>query len=183
MASFEAVREVSDALVAVLRAGVPPLVGADDIVLSTPHAFGAVPDRPALTVFLYRITLDSLRFDTSGGVPSDGIAARPRLPIELHYMITAWSNDTRGELAIAGRVLQVLHDHPMLGPPELQGDSWVPDDSVQLLFESLPIEEHYRAWGTSDVPYRLSLTCMARGVGIAPTEAPGFAPVLQRTIG
>jgi hypothetical protein len=183
MASDGVVRDVSDTLIAVLKAGIPPLVNANDIVLSTPDDFQATPSQPTLTVFLYRITVNSEMRNGQRRVLADGRVTRPLLPIDLHYMITAWARDTRGELAIVGRVLQVLYDRAELGPADLQGASWERDDTVQLVLESLPIEDHYRVWDTTDVPYRLSLTYIARVMGIAPAEALRFAPVVEAVVG
>jgi hypothetical protein len=183
MASDEAVRDISDTVIAMLKAGVPPLVNANDIVLSTPDDFQATPSNPTITVFLYRITLNPEMRNGPRRVLADGRVTRPLLPVDLHFMITAWARDTRGELAIAGRILQVLYDRAELGPADLQGNSWERDDTVQLVLESLPIEEHYRVWDTTDVPYRLSLTYMARVVGIAPTDALRVAPVIEAHIG
>jgi len=183
MASDAVVRDMSDTVTALLKAGVPPLVNANDILLSTPDDFQAVPNQPTLTIFLYRITVNPEMRNGPRRVLADGRTTRPLLPIDLHYMITAWARDTRGELAIMGRVLQVLHDRAELGPADLQGASWERDDTVQLLLESLPIEDHYRVWDTTDVSYRLSLTYVARVIGVAPAEALRFAPVLEAAIG
>src|SRR5262245_4916958 len=183
MASDEVVRDMSDTLIALLRAGVHPLVNASDILLSTPDDFQATPSKPTLTVFLYRITVNPEMRNGPRRMLADGRVTRPLLPIDLHYMITAWAKDTRGELAIVGRVLQVLYDSAELGPADLQGASWERDDTVQLVLESLPIEDHYRVWDTTDIPYRLSLTYMARVIGVAPTEGLRFAPVVEATIG
>jgi hypothetical protein len=183
MASDEVVRDMSDTMVALLKAGVPPLVNANDILLSTPDDFQVTPTQPTITVFLYRITLNPEMRNGPRRVLPDGRLTRPFLPVDLHFMITAWARETRGELAIAGRILQVLYDRAELGPADLQGNSWDSDDTVQLVLESLPIEDHYRIWDTADVPYRLSLTYMARVIGIAPSEAYRFAPVLEAHIG
>lgn len=183
MASDEVVRDMSDTLIALLKAGVPPLVNANDILLSTPDDFQATPNAPTVTVFLYRITVNPEMRNGPRRMLADGRVTGPLLPVDLHFMITAWARDTRGELAIAGRILQVLYDRAELGPADLQGASWERDDTVQLVLETLPIEDHYRVWDTTDIPYRLSLTYMARVIGIAATEALRFAPVVEARIG
>jgi hypothetical protein len=45
------------------------------------------------------------------------------------------------------------------------------------------MEDHYRVWDTTDVPYRLSLTYLARVIGIAPTEITRTAPVVEAVFG
>jgi uncharacterized protein DUF4255 len=172
---------MGDTLVYLLRAGVPPLVNPNDITLSTPDDFESAPNQPAITVFLYRVAINPEMRNGPKRVLPDGQVTRPLLPLDLRYLITAWARDTRGELQIVGRILQVLYDHAELGPADLQGASWEVDDSVQLVWETLPIEDHYRVWDTTDIPYRLSLTYVARVIGLAPTEAHQFPPVLGAT--
>ena len=181
MASADVVRDMGDTLVYLLRAGVPPLVNPNDIVLSTPDDFESAPNQPTITVCLYRVTINAEMRNGPRRVLPDGRVTRPLLPLELRYLVTAWAKDTRGELQIIGRILQVLYDHAELGPADLQGASWDVDDTVQLVCETLPIEDHYRVWDTTDIPYRLSLTYLARVIGLAPAEAQQFPPVVEAT--
>jgi hypothetical protein len=173
---------MGDTLVHLLKAGVPPLVNPSDIALTTPDDFESAPSLPTITVFLYRVTVNPEMRNGPRRVLPDGRITRPLLPLDLRYLITAWARDTRGELQIVGRIMQVLYDHAELGAADLQGASWDPDDTVQLVFETLPIEDHYRIWDTTDnTPYRLSLSYLARVIGLAPTEAQQFPPVLEAT--
>jgi uncharacterized protein DUF4255 len=170
---------MGDTIVYLLRAGVPPLVNPNDIALSTPDDFNSAPNQPTITVFLYRVSISPEMRNGPKRVLPDGRVTRPLLPLDLRYLITAWAKDTRGELQLIGRILQVLYDHPELGPADLQGTSWDVDDTVQLVCETLGVEDHYRIWDTTEIPYRLSLTYLARVVGLAPTEALQIAPVVE----
>jgi hypothetical protein len=179
VASADVIRDMGETIVYLLRAGVPPLVNPNDINLSTPDDFESTPNQPTITVFLYRISVNADMRNGPRRVLPDGRVTRPLLPLELRYLITAWARDTRDELQVVGRIMQVLYDHAELGPADLQGTSWESDDTVQLAHETLPIEDHYRVWDTTDVPYRLSLTYLARVIGLAPTVTQQFAPVLE----
>jgi len=179
VATADVVRDMGDTLVYLLRAGLPPLVNPNDIVLSTPDDFESAPAQPTVTVFLYRLGINAELRNGARRVLPDGRVTRPLLPLELRYLITAWAKDTRGEQQMIGRILQVLYDHAEIGPADLQGTSWDADDSVQLVCETLPIEDHYRVWDPTDIPYRLSLTYVARVIGLAPTEARQFPPVVE----
>jgi hypothetical protein len=146
------------------------MVEEDRIFAATPDEFTDLqdPERPAITVFLYRVAIHSEMRNSPRRVLGNGRVARALLPLELYYMITPWARDTRDEFRIVGRILQVLYDHSEIGPAELQGASWNPGDSVQLVLDSLPVDDHYRIWETTELPYRLSLTYCARVVGIEP---------------
>jgi len=149
------------------------MVTEDRIFAATPDEFDALQDpaTPAITIFLYRVTVNSEMRNSPPRMLSNGRLSRPPLPLELHYLITPWARDTRDEFRIIGRVMQVLYDRSELGPAELQGSSWSTGDSVQVILDSLPIEDHLRIWDTTDLPYRLSLTYCARVVGIEPEIA------------
>ena len=76
----------------------------------------------------------------------------------------------------------MLYDHAALGFGELQGDDvWAPDDTVELILESLPVGEHFDIWEPTDIPYRLSLTYLARLVGIDSAITTATTPVAVAT--
>jgi len=184
VAGADAVRDVAETLVFLLRQGMPALDPAK-IAVASPDIFEEMRDplKPNVTIFLYRIAVNpQMRNNPRRGRPDGQLQPTP-LPLELSFLITAWAKDTRDELKIVGRILQVLYDHRELGAADLVGTSWEPDDSVQLILESLPLEDHYRIWDANEVPYRLSLTYLARVVGLASTETLIAPPVVGADLG
>jgi hypothetical protein len=181
LATAEVVRDTAETLTFLLRSTMPPMVDEDRIFAATPDEFDPLqdPDRPAITVFLYRVAINPEMRNSPRRILPDGRVTRPLLPLELHYMITPWARKTLDEFSIVGRVLQVLYDHGEIGPAELQGSSWSPGDSVQLVLGSLPVEDHFRIWETTNLPYRLSLTYCARVVGIEPEVSEGASVVVS----
>jgi hypothetical protein len=179
MAQADVIRDMADTIVFLLRSTVPPMVDQDRIFAVTPDEFEDLQntDRPTITVFLYRVAVNSEMRNSPRRILGDGRVTRPLLPLELYYMITPWARETRDEFRIIGRILQVLYDRAEIGPADLQGTSWSQGDSVQLVLDSLPVEDHYRIWETTDLPYRLSLTYIARVVGIEP-EVREVVPVV-----
>jgi len=164
----------------ILRAGMPVL-DPSKIAVASPDEFESLRDplKPNVTIFLYRIAVNpQLRNDPKRMGP-DGSIMRQPLPIELSFLITAWAKDTRDELKIIGRILQVLYEKSELGAADLVGASWEKDDTVQLILDSLPLEDHYRIWDATKVAYRLSLTYIARVIGISPTAVLTPAPVVD----
>src|SRR5262245_53465577 len=142
---------MGDTLVYLLRVGVPAaMVPANRIFLATPDEFDPLrdPAQPAITVFLYRIAVNAEMRNLPKRTLPDGRTARPLLPLELSYLITPWARLTADEHLIAGRILQTLYDRAEVGPADLQGSSWRPGDSVQMILESMPIEDHFRLWDT-----------------------------------
>lgn len=186
MASADVLRDMGDTLLTLLRGGIPAgMVDPSRIVLATPDDFEplAQPQNPTVTVFLYRVSEHASLRNAPRRTLADGRVQRQPLPLELSYLITAWARSTHAELLIVGRVLQVLYEHGELGPADLVGGAWEAGEGVQLVLESLPLDDHYRIWDASQVPYRLSLTYMVRVVGISSAPGPVPAPVITASLG
>ena len=180
MATADAIRDTGNTLLFLLRNAIDSsIVQPANIVLSTPDDFQAEPDQPVITVFLYRIAIHSELRNSPRRILPDGRNTRPLVPLELFFMITPWARVTSDEYRIAGRVIQCFYDNAELGPSQLQGSSWEEGDSVQIILESLPIDDHYRIWDSSSLPYRLSLTYRVRVVGIEPSQAFAHPPVTE----
>jgi hypothetical protein len=185
MASANAIHDMSETLVHLLRAGLSRMHLHPKIYVATPDEFADLqkPGTPHITVFLYRISVNPQLRNSPRRTLSTGQIVRQLLPLELSYLITAWARETRDELKMVGRIAQILYDHAELGAADLHGNGWEPDDTVQLVLESLPLEDHYRIWDASEVPYRLSLTYQARVIGISPVATDDVPPVVTASIG
>ncbi|MEU9497248.1 Pvc16 family protein [Streptomyces sp. NPDC048196] len=91
---------------------------------------------PALSLLLYRVDFDkSMRASWSARGAADG---RSCLPLDLHYLLTAWADDPEHEHLTVGRTRQVLQNVAVLSGPLLDpsGD-WESDEGVQLILEDL----------------------------------------------
>jgi hypothetical protein len=172
MATADVVHDMGQSLHQVLRSSIDTSI-VGEIRLSTPEQFESLPDagRTTLTIFLYRVSVSSEMRNMPRRTLPDGRTTRPPLPIELRYLITPWASTPASEYFMAGHVMRALYDHAEMGPPFLVGTSWTPNDSVQVILEALPIEDHTRIWDTVRKPYRLSLTYLVRVIGIDPDTA------------
>lgn len=178
MASTDAIANLGDTLVALLQDGLAGLVLPANITLSTPDEFkNFAPHQPAVTVFLYHVGIaGELRNAPRRSLPTGG-TKRPPLPLEVRFLITPWTQLARDAYRIIGAIALHLYEHTMLGFSQLLGGIWAPDDTVELILESLPVEEHYDIWEPTDIPYRLSLTYLARLIGIDSTLTNNAPPV------
>ena len=183
MAGPNVIRDMSETLAKLLEAALSGIVSTGNVKVATPDSFHDLEPtpHPTCTIFLYRVGVNSVMRNGPRVTLNNGATTRPLLPMDLSYLITPWAKDPKDEHLMLGLILQALYDHAELGPADLSGASWSPDDSVQLVLETLTIEEHFCIWDTVDMPYRLSLTYMARILGIEPSEQI-FAPPVVRAI-
>jgi hypothetical protein len=180
VATADAIAYLGDTLVSLLQDGLEGLVLPANVLLSTPNEFkDFAPLQPAVTIFLYHVGIHSEMRNAPRRSLSSSATQRPPLPLELRFLITPWTQVTRDAYRIIGAISLLLNNHAVLSFGELLGDDiWSPDDTVELILESLPVEDHYDIWDPTDIPYRLSLTYLARLVGIdaaVSTDAPPVA--------
>ena len=65
----------------------------------------AVP-RPGLSILLYRVDFDkTMRASWAAVSSEDGHA---HLPLDLHYLLTAWGDNAEHEHRVIGRTMQIL---------------------------------------------------------------------------
>ena len=179
MASTDAIALLGDTLVAVLQDGLTGLVLPANVTLATPDDFKSFsPHQPAVTVFLYQVGIAGELRNAARRSGPGGLALQPPMPLEVRFLITPWTQLTRDAYRIIGAIALQLYENAVLGFSQLIGTGWAPDDTVELLLESLPVEEHYDIWEPTEIPYRLSLTYLAKIVGIDPTRVSRAAPVV-----
>lgn len=179
MANADAIMHVGKTLVSLLETGLQGLVPAGNVFLSTPENYkNSPPTPPAVTLFLYHVGICGEMRNTPRR--TNGPAKRPPLPLELRFLITPWTQGRDAAVdsyMIIGHILQFLYDRAVLRQGELDGDIWAPDDTVELILESVPVEEHYDIWEPTDIPYRLSLTYLVRVIGIDSAVSADGTPV------
>lgn len=127
---------------------------------------------PALSLLLYRVDFDkSMRASWSARGAEDG---RSYLPLDLHYLLTAWADNAEHEHRIVGRTLQVLENVSVLSGPLLDpSGEWEPDEGVPLVLEDLSTLDLMRTFEALSVDFRLSIPYVARVVVIAgPADMP-----------
>lgn len=180
MAGFGGVSAVSKSLERLLtmafKSG-PPIKGAttkavlvrtDDFDL----AQHSVINLPALSLLLYRVDFDkSMRASWSARGAEDG---RAYLPLDLHYLFTAWADNAEHEHRVVGRTLQVLENVSVLSGPLLDpSGNWEPDEGVQLVMEDLSTDDLMRTFEALAVDFKLSLPYIARVVVVTgPAQTP-----------
>jgi hypothetical protein len=144
--------------------------------------FANLVSRPALTLFLYRVDFNkTMRAAWSGVALNDG---RSHLPLDLHFLLTAWADNAENEHLILGRALQAIEDTPILaGPLLMQASDWAPNESLQLVLEDVATDALMRIFDSLPVDYRLSVPYVARVTRIDGQRVPREPAVTTAVIG
>jgi hypothetical protein len=200
VATWELIESTGRTLVRLLQNHVDqvmPMAGVS-VQLATTRLFRTLEttSKPTITVFLYRALENAEMRNGPRRTLTDGSTARPLLPLELCYLVTPWGvrrDDTplsdqqaaQEEHRLLGVALQAFYDHAEISRAELVEDIgtsvWAPVDSVQMVLETLPVEDHYRIWDSGELDYRVSLTYRVRVLGLEPTTSEIASRVVEST--
>ena len=169
--------------------GAPPAVPVELVNTRRLQEIGeATNPTPLITLYLYRIDVDkSVRASWSAVGSVEG---RGRLPLNLHYLLTAWAGDAVTEQRLMGRALQALETTPvltgplLLAPAGLPADEpgWEAQEAVYLGIEDLSTEALMRIFDTLPVDHQLSVPYCARVVRIDGRRPPAPLPVLDAQV-
>lgn len=158
MAKFTGIAEVSRKIVELLQQQlVPELIpDGNKICLCSPDE----RKDTVLGIFLYDVReCEEIRRSGMINIGADR-QAYPPIYISLYYMITAYvSSDLKfrmlQEQQILGKVVQYLHDYPILPFYQKEGRQEGTDMQIQLI--PMEAEEKAKLWNFGTQPYRLSL--------------------------
>jgi hypothetical protein len=138
-----------------------------------------------VSLFLYRIMIDGTSRIPLGRRLPDGTRLDADLPLDLHFLLTTWGKDASMQYAIAGWMMRVLEDHPVLPAGELNRrvkDVFREDETVELVAGEIATEDLMRLWELiGPGSYQLSMPYVARNVRIeSDRHVPGGEPVQER---
>lgn len=187
MATFRAISAVSETLVHLLASRFSPeefQMNSLEFEVYLASDF-ASPMEAGVSVFLYRMFINSVQRTPPGRIRPDGRRLRPPLPIDLHFLVTAWARDASLQHSIAGWMMRVLEDTPILSAGLLNHgglDIFEPEETVELAVAEIDTETLFRIWeviGTNT--YQISVPYVARQVRIESDRAISTGdPVQQR---
>jgi uncharacterized protein DUF4255 len=147
------------------------------------------PMDEGISLFLYRIAANTSRRNLSPTVGPDGRRFRPPIPLDLYYIATAWAPTAVRQQRLLGWAIRMFDDVPVLptnllnnfGPePEI----FQPGETVELILDSLSLQDLNNFWGVSKASLQLSVGYMARMLFIQSSMAMSeYAEVQTREFG
>lgn len=127
-----------------------------------------------VTLFLYRVFLNGSHRIPPGRIEPGGKRYRTQLPLDMHFLLTAWGDDASLQHTITGWMMRVLEDEPILPPGLLNAidpDVFRPDETVEICMADLKNEDMLSIWrDLLDCKYQLSIPYVARNVRIESTQ-------------
>jgi hypothetical protein len=190
MADFRAISAVSEAVIGLLRsnylAGAPYFNNELEFQIYLAKDF-AQPMTAGISLFLYRIYPNGTHRNPRGRPGPEGQHYRNQLPLDLHFMLTAWAQDASLQHLIAGWMMRMLEDTPYLPPGllnQIYPDLFRPDEGVVVSPAELSTEELLRMWEVIvNNAYQISVPYVARYVKIESSLlVESGAPIQERTL-
>jgi Pvc16 N-terminal domain len=189
--SFDAIRDVTETLRDMLRAGFAqaPVINAECEANDLTTTIAIPPPRPLLTVTLYDVVEDPGARNRPNereyipGPPARVVVRRPPASLLLRYLLAPWSGDPLSDQRVLGRAVQTLYDNAVIGGPDLRGSLFGRDESVQVTMAPLSLEDRTHVWRSMNSNYRLSVNYEVRVVHIETRkELASAAPVRRRSL-
>jgi hypothetical protein len=143
------------------------------------------PMTAGVSLFLYRIVFNGSWRTPTGRIGPGGKRNRTRLPLDLNFLLTVWGEDASLQHSLAGWMMRVLEDMPLLPATLLNtsiADVFKPDETVEVGLVDLKTEDMFRIWETFiQSKYQLSIPYVAKSLliesSLTKTEGP---PVQER---
>jgi hypothetical protein len=172
MASYRAVAAVTEAVVYLLESRYTP-AKFDGNQLEFKVYLAKDFEQPmdaGVSLFLYRIYANDTHRTPKGRIDPNGQRYRTQLPLDMHFLLTAWGKDASLQHTIAGWMMRVLEDTPVFPSGLLNktvSSVFHPDEMVEIGLTQLTTEELFRIWEViGNNAYQISVPYVARYVKV-----------------
>lgn len=170
MATTSAISATSELVIRLLRSAYEPAEFNNaqlDFQVYVANDF-LTPMEEGVSLLLYRIYHDGSPRTPPGRLLPDGQRERSKLPLELHFMLTAWAKQATLQHEIAGWMMRTMEDNPIFYPSLLNSykpDVFYPDETVSVSLAQLSVEDMFSIWDVLICHvYQLSVPYVARVV-------------------
>lgn len=187
MATSGAIQATSSALLALLEdaaTGHPEFGDTSFGLLTSADLQASSPDGLAVTLYLYHVNVNTSRRGAPGAVAVSGLRRPPALPLDLHYLLTAWAKDAGQQQRLLGWAVRTVADTPTLPAGLLNSRSPVaafrPDETIELIWENLGQQDVFDIWEVARPKQQPSAAYVARVVELeSPLPSDQELPLVQ----
>ena len=188
MATYPAIAATSEAMVGLLESA-----AADSEFAGTEFELYQAKDlqqpmASGVSVYLYRVAVGTTPRNLRPRTDLEGRRYRPSVPLDLHYLVTAWAGDAVRQQRLLGWCARALEDAPVLpagllnhyGP---EADVFEAAETVELVAQALSQQELSDIWEVAQKNRQPSLPYVARMIAIdSRIELAEHAPVQTRRL-
>jgi len=108
----------------------------------------------------------------------------PPLQMTLEYLVTAWAKEFEEEAALLGTAMKILLECPQFDKTNIVGDSFAPEDRLQLLAElNLSMERRMALFQAFGEPMRAASLYSVPVVLMSERRSPEIRRVITRHVG
>jgi uncharacterized protein DUF4255 len=137
--------------------------------LYRPNNFDS-PMEIGISLYLYRVQVNTSRRNLPPSVAPDGKRFRPPLPLDLYYMMTVWGQTAEVQQRLLGWAMRELENTPILPSSLLnhyvpEVDTFRPAETVELICETISLQDMNTLWDgfkTNKTNQHVSVTYVAR---------------------
>jgi len=171
MARYQSIAAAGEAILGLLRDSRPrPEYESARFDLFQLKDFQAGMDE-GLSLYLYRIGVNGSRRNLPPTLGLDGKRYRPALPLDLHFLLTAWAKTAAVQQRLLGWAVRALQDVPVLPASFLNNyapepEVFRPNEAVELIFDPLSLADMNNLWGAAKTTPPLSVTYVLRMLAI-----------------
>jgi len=170
MATYPAIAATSEAVLGLLQSAA--VGGEFDGVQFAHYQSGDFesPMSDGISLYLYRVTVSSNR-NLPPLLGPDGRRYRPPIPLDVHFLVTAWAETAVRQQRMLGFAIRTLEDTPILPAGVLNQHSpepnvFRPEETVELVYESLTVQDVGYIWDVAQTKEQPSAPYVARMVEI-----------------
>jgi hypothetical protein len=174
MASYQAIAVTGQTILGLLADACPKADFPDArFELYQVKDFGTPMDE-GLSLYLYRIAVNGSLRNLPPRTDASGRRFKPSLPLDLHYLLCAWSKTSARQQRLLAWGTRMLEDVPILNASLLnsyapEGEVFAPNESVELMFDQLSLSDMYNIWSATKFPPQLSVGYLIRMVAVEST--------------
>jgi hypothetical protein len=127
-----------------------------------------------VSLFLYRVFFNGSHRTPAGRYGTDGQRYNSQLPVDLHFILTAWGNTASMQQIILGWMMRTMEDNPIIPSTFLQNIApgvFHDGETVEISLAELTTEDLLRLWEVvAQNEYQISVPYVARNVRIESTH-------------
>lgn len=172
MATYLAISAVCEAVVQLLRTAhqTEPVTQIElDFKVYTTQDFSS-PMQAGVSLFPYRVLHNGAGRLPVGRMTAGGQIAKPPVPTEVQFLLTAWGKDASLQNTITGWMMRTLEDSPLLTPGLLNAvwdNVFGREETVEVVPGEISTQDLIQLWEKlSDHGYHLSVPYVARVIQI-----------------